>query len=752
MKFDKDFVLKHQFWMLLGVFGVLWLASLVVLFIMGGGPTDVARTALEDITKKIEPYTKGGPAKPKNASFTLPWDGYGADFKNHKNTVWNIAWSGDEMDVADAELPKSDDSTVLARRLFRSSSWEVKLLFDRTDQGWRIRPDSTIKNIDGGHHDLSLNPGVQFRLRQDRPDPPPAPPLPASAWDRPELTRFAFDSDKPVPWDQTRMFGEGSQKNGLVFVGGDPTQPIQLQQIVSGLPVARAGRHVHLARHRAQGQRRARPRHAPAQPAVDLPVPRQPVDESHLLYGYKGEEEAKSPYRKQFQWLQEELKSTDDERSAAAPAPPDKPLDAVAFRSADPAKDDYYGLMSPVDINSDAVKNAPSPEECWLMQEDFWVKRELLYVVRDAMNLAAHMDNADAEFQNVPLPDPKVLARRVYRNDSWEVTLLFDHDSDGKLRVRPDSTIKNIHVSHREQFLGVPSARNGGAWFRLWQGGESWPIAFEGVPVAWGQEAKMSDGKYKDGWSLKGNPDPAQMELDQLFDATNTPITRIDAIAIPYVSDRNANIELFPTKLDRYGQKAPPAPAAPAGAPSPGAAPNPNAGGSAGGTIPSNASLGPPGMSGSGMAAAGNKTPNYAIERNRYIFVTDQSRHLPVAMTLTLDQSHLPELLAAFANSKLRFQTTQVEFRRVPAGGLAGGSTQPNGFPGFNPNGGVPPGMTLPPTPGATGGSRFGPPTPNGVGPTDNPGAAASAPVDNPNLIEVTVYGIASLYERPDAR
>ncbi len=50
---------------------------------------------------------------------------------------------------------------------------------------------------------------------------------------------------------------------------------------------------------------------------------------------------------------------------------------------------------------------------------------------------------------------------------------------------------------------------------------------------------------------------------------------------------------------------------------------------------------------------------------------------------------------------------------------------------------------------GSSGGRR-----PNGVGPNDfgpNTPATGQAPaaMDNPNLVEVTIYGIASLYERP---
>ena len=225
----------------------------------------------------------------------------------------------------------------------------------------------------------------------------------------------------------------------------------------------------------------------------------------------------------------------------------------------------------------------------------------------------------------------------------------------------------------------------------------------------------MSDGAYKDGGPLRGELDLTQpMELDQLFDGTNSPITQIDEIAISKVSHRNANRQLVAAKPERYGIKPPP-PRPAAGRPRrrrpagpgrqallptawPASAPEPA---SRGGTAP----------------AASTKTANYSIERNRYLIVTDQSRHLPLAVTLTIDQSHLHEVLAAFANSKLRFQTTQVEFRRVPAAAPAASSRNPAAPGGPNPNGGgpMPPPMTplIPPraAPGRAGAARrAGPP------------------------------------------
>jgi len=197
-------------------------------------------------------------------------------------------------------------------------------------------------------------------------------------------------------------------------------------------------------------------------------------------------------------------------------------------------------------------------------------------------------------------------------------------------------------------------------------------------------------------------------------------------------------------------------------------------------------------MPGGQASTPPNATANLHFDRNRYMFVTDQSRHLPVAMTLTVDQSHLHEVLVAIANSRLRFQTTQVEFRRVPTAAPAGGAPtnpfSPGGpsseRPPFSASGtpsgagnssmggppaGVPqrpigpmPGGSSASLPGSGSASRPGsgsPPMPGsgsplfpGSGTPPPSGATGAAPAvepDNPNLVEVTIYGIASLYERP---
>ena len=480
-----------------------------------------------------------------------------------------------------------------------------------------------------------------------------------------------------------------------------------------------------------------------------LLYPDSPFDTS-LREWYK----TKDAYGREFTDVQRELQS--DGTAPIKGKPPSGPLGAVTFRGG------YDNVMRPIDFD---LLRTPDAEECWIAQEDFWVKRELLYVVRDAMQIAARLDPvADAKAkEEAPAKDStdakdvkdvkdtkdaKYLGRQVFRNASWEVTLLFDKDEKGQMRISPDSRIKNIHVSHREQTLGNPAVPIDGVFFRLRQGDSGRDFYFTGEKAPWGKERTLGVDKE---FSLSSIDPKGPVELEQVFDRGNTPIASIDEIRIPYVSNRNANRPLVAAKPQRFGKaEAAAADATKTAAPGGGAFGMPTTGGSVG---PMPGGSAGPGSGAFGMQTGGqggtstgaqpsptpDRTLNINLDRDRYLFVTDQSRHLPLAMTLTVDQSHLHEILVAIANSRLRFQTTQVEFRRQPAGANSASGTGFGGRPGAMP-------MPMP----GPGGSARPPGFPPAFGPPGSAAAAMPTPtLDNPNLVEVTIYGIASLYERP---
>jgi hypothetical protein len=113
----------------------------------------------------------------------------------------------------------------------------------------------------------------------------------------------------------------------------------------------------------------------------------------------------------------------------------------------------------------------------------------------------------------------------------------------------------------------------------------------------------------------------------------------------------------------------------------------------------------PPNLLGD-KARDGARTEN-GLARERYSEVTKQVRRYPVAVVLLVDQAHIPEVEAALANSKLRMQITQVGWQHY----RKNLSEREDGAP--------------------------------------LPAAGKEVEEDKqPNLVELVVYCVASLYER----
>ena len=475
----------------------------------------------------------------------------------------------------------------------------------------------------------------------------------------------------------------------------------------------------------------------------------------------------------------------------------------------------YY--VNPVEFNEGFDKvvpkvtldrsRAPTREEIWLVQEDLWVRREMLAIVRNTIDDIARFHEEE--------PDPKkakeeklpegILGQRVFTNANWQLKLLFAKADRGPgWVISPKSTIKNVSASKKTQPLALPGS-NAGLPFRLIQGGGGYDMYVSGEPMPFGKEMPLPKTYSTDPVNLK-----EKFEIEQLMSWEICPIRRIDHLALSAQSHRTVTTALkIRDDLKALDPEAKDdAPAAAAGS-SGGNAPAMGGSSSPGGG-PKGMSQGSGGGSG-GSAAAEDLTPVNKINRARYLHVTPQCRHLPIAMRIILDQSHINDFLAAVANSRLRIQTTQVEFQYArdvkrntdappasgpggPAGptgsgpggaGLGGsGSGKPGGpaAPMSGSSGGRPGGPAGPvggsgsgPTMGSGGGSPrglggmgfgqgfsaggrsggFRPPV-GGSGPSGMGGGEAAGKAlgvkDNAQLVELTVYGIATLYERFDNR
>jgi hypothetical protein len=284
-------------------------------------------------------------------------------------------------------------------------------------------------------------------------------------------------------------------------------------------------------------------------------------------------------------------------------------------------------------------------------------------------------------------------------------------------------------------------------------------------------------------------------KVEQKLDLRFAPVKRVDRLELSYQSHRFANKALQPSA---FSEKAIADAAAAAPALDPSGIPSPDGGaGSPDGGFPGGDSGRGSPEGGPGFGPGGMRRTDYTVnglKRLRYLDRTDQVRRMPIATVLIVDQAHVQDVLRALANSRLRFQTTQWTWTRFrgaialnnytdltgsgefptgvpgdmrgeggPSGRLGGPTGSPDGgFPGEGgPRGGFPPpgGRGIPspgiPSPGipSPGIPSPGIPSPGvpapGVPAIDpNTGQPIFSEEGSASLVELSVYGLVSLYER----
>lgn len=401
----------------------------------------------------------------------------------------------------------------------------------------------------------------------------------------------------------------------------------------------------------------------------------------------------------------------------------------------------------------------PTSEELWLAEEDIWVQRELLRIIKNTNDLAATFKQVSGP----PLPlnkDKDEVARRVFTSATWKLDLVLAKPKD-QTRYVARGTITNL--SNRKQVLSIPFE------IRFLDVAEPEYLFAEAEPLAPNATADIKET------SLKILREPRGVEsVKQIYDWRTAPVKRIDKLVFARAeafSHRTDGLTLlarkFPTESE--GGDTVPAPSA-----DPGLASKLQSTVAGGGS--------------SRVSGATNRTPN-GLEKNRYVDLTAEVRRMPVGLVLVIDQDHIQDLLTEVANSRLRIQTTQMYWQHfsgkikpeggqnkimgpTPSGGpdakmkegrrpagsekFAGG---PGAIPGTRPAGreGPPRPSGTPGLPGMLQGTGMG--EENRRMFQDMPGklqggmAAASAAAEEyqPNLMELAVYGIASIYERyPD--
>jgi hypothetical protein len=346
----------------------------------------------------------------------------------------------------------------------------------------------------------------------------------------------------------------------------------------------------------------------------------------------------------------------------------------------------------------------PSSEEIWLAQEDLWIQRELLQVIRDTNDGLALYEKV----KTPPKPARDEIDRQVFENLRWRLELGITKD---EIRWRVTNR------SPRQQTLALT--------FRLtFKPKRTQDLWVDGEPLAPNQSSKEVVVKFPGFVGLKGID-----SVEQVLDWRTAPVKRIDQLRLAYNAHSTTGKPLLPfPKFAPKDDDPSRAPAAP--------------GGMQGGMQGAMPMPGPPMMPGGERPGGVRGGNDMGLERNRYIETSDQVRRMPVALVLIVDQSHVQDVLTAFAKSRLRFQTTQVEWKRYR------GSIQPAvEEEGKVAEGPVGPGRPRRPPmapPGVIGNFRPPPMVKPGV----NPQEPADNDEDSSNLVEMALYGITSLYAK----
>ena len=304
-------------------------------------------------------------------------------------------------------------------------------------------------------------------------------------------------------------------------------------------------------------------------------------------------------------------------------------------------------------------------------------------------------------------------------------------------------------------------------------------LAVEGEPMGRYDDEKKGPIEpllRKDPVPLPGFDDQEPLEVDQIFNWYNAPIKRLDRLEVGNTfaqSHRTANRTLVVARqFPKTETETPPtsggSPMGGSGPPQPmGGGPPPPAGG-----------FGPPSPMG-GFGAGGNPygagaNAKVGVQAERYVDLSDQVRRLPIGMVLIVDQAYIPDLLTTMANSRLRMWTTQVHWKHMP-GSQVSPPEELGGAKRWRRAAAAPMkgmGLCVPRWEGLVRPSQAALAAPSGRGlpwaaalagssPWDREGGmygggmfgggfdpSAALVQDDPNLVELAVYAIGSLYER----
>ncbi|HEY3787792.1 MAG TPA: hypothetical protein VGL71_03010, partial [Urbifossiella sp.] len=413
----------------------------------------------------------------------------------------------------------------------------------------------------------------------------------------------------------------------------------------------------------------------------------------------------------------------------------------------------------------------PRSEFLWLALEDIWVQRAMLDAVKSvndqigAFTRDVYLDTSGTKVENN--------LERAFTSRVWDLKLKAA-PRPGDNRVVLSGSLRNR--TDRLQLLGSGNTMVLNVWLSSAPSAQPIPFRIGGEFVAGG--ATLNIAPSEDHVLPAGTPVEELYKVEQVFDSRTVPIHRIERLALGYRDSRYAAFPMLMPLFPAFKKEAEAAAAPAEGTGQSGGMQGP--GGPGGGSKM-------PGATGAGGAAT-NSGPTGQFEgggdvagvldgnRKRYVEITQQVRRMPVAIVLVVDQAYIEDVLLAYANSQLRFQITQVHWQRFrgslgganstsdynsggeqtsgPARGFEGQGIKIGGSGGLRPGGpGGPRGPMGPMgpmggTPGGPGGPSGGLVGPGGAAPGGGSLTTISEGQLTAGLVEITVYGIVTLYEK----
>jgi hypothetical protein len=357
-------------------------------------------------------------------------------------------------------------------------------------------------------------------------------------------------------------------------------------------------------------------------------------------------------------------------------------------------------------------------DEIWAAQENLWIQRELFKRVKLANDAVARFTPADPKAH-----DAKQAAKVLGTKDQWHKFSNFYWELE--LKVSGEGVLAKFkNLRPRRQSLD-------GLHFLVKFSATEAPLLFppKGVTLdttplppdkSWATETPIA---MPAGTKLEG-----VFAIDQVLTWETAAIKRIEVVSIglgasgdPAVSQRQAWMPLVPFKKKKEEPVAPDAGKDDGGLKGPGKF----------------------GLSGVPGGAAANQATGFGkhgVLLDRYLEVTPELRKVPINLVLIVDPDHIAKVEKTFAESPLRFLTTQVMWQRCAVAlRPQEPSTSTTGVDKSPPTGPFNKGKGMLPGPGGFGGD---------IGGFGQPGPESSAGEEQENL-ELTIYGVITLYDRP---